>query len=188
MQLPAKIGPAVRILRDSLIVTHRKLVVSVKAPLAVWVAQGNDRFHREDSLDNAPQALINPADHEERRAHVTVDFYHVCKRDDSCHGPVRTKDKDKFPQRPLRAVGVLEGLGTWGAADGCSRRSLLWSAMPGPAGQRRGEPELGVECAVVAAGQPVGRCGHYRAAPVDEDMVDGEQGRAPAGLRSPGKG
>jgi len=44
MQLPAKIGPAVRILRDSLIVTHRKLVVSVKAPLAVWVAQGNDRF------------------------------------------------------------------------------------------------------------------------------------------------
>src|SRR5258708_7185198 len=53
---------------------------------------------------------------------------------------------------------------------------------------RLSEPELGVECAVVAAGQSVGRRGQDRAAPVDEDVVDGEQSQAPAGLWSPGRG
>src|SRR2546430_1691744 len=42
---------------------------------------------------------------------------------------------------------------------------------------RRREPEFGVEGAVVASGQPVGRCAQDRAAPVGQDVVDGEQGR-----------
>ena len=78
--------------------------------------------------------------------------------------------------RPFRAAGGL-----------CINLTL---AVRLPAGllRRGGKPELGVECAVIGAGQPVGRCGHYRAAPVDQDVVDGEQGEAPAGSWSPGQG
>ena len=41
---------------------------------------------------------------------------------------------------------------------------------------------------MVASGQQMGRCAQDRAAPVCQDVVDGEQGRAAAGLRSPCRG
>ena len=53
---------------------------------------------------------------------------------------------------------------------------------------RGGEPELGVQRAVVAAGRPAGRCGQDRAGPAGEDVVDGEQAPQSGSLTPPGAG
>ena len=91
------------------------------------------------------------------------------------------------------AARELQTAGTYGfwrhAAIGRQAARAAFSALAAascdPRSGRQAEP--GVEGLVVAARHPVRRGGEHRAARVDQDVIEGQQGRAAAGLRPPGR-